>query len=132
MTFVSPASNYDIACCLGQCQTITWQCLKAQRDVSQTWSLRNGKGEAVIVAGLWQRDDGSHEAWFIANKEAAHHLKCLIRFIRLTLRAKSYPEIEVRIATRAGARIAQLCGFQLLMIRRGVEIWRYVGDFRRK
>ena len=131
MKVVSPASNYDIACCLGRCQAIVWQCLKVQRDVSETWALRADNGEAVIVAGLWHRQDGGVEAWFLAQEGASHHLKLIVRSIRLTLMAKAYPEIEVRIATRAGARIARLCGFSLHENAAGMEIWRY-GKFVRR
>ncbi|WP_096175306.1 hypothetical protein [Cohaesibacter sp. ES.047] len=130
MKIVSPASNYDIACCVGRCQSIVWQCLKAQRAMSDTWALRGDDGEAVIVAGLWLRGDGIAEAWFLARPAASHHLKLIVRAIRLTLQRAPYAEIEVRIATKAGARIARLCGFSLHDTFQGVEIWRYVRTIR--
>ncbi|PLW77885.1 hypothetical protein [Cohaesibacter celericrescens] len=132
MKIVSPASNYDIACCIGRCQSIVWLCLKAQRDVSETWALRDENGEAVIMAGLWPRQDGVVEAWFLARPEAQRHLKRIVRAIRLTLKRKAYAEIEVRIVTKAGARIARLCGFSLHDTFDGAEIWRHGRTIRKK
>ncbi len=121
---VTPASRYDVACCLGKCQSIVWQCLKLQLELSQTWALRDETGEAVIVAGLWPREDGKTEAWFLARPAAERYMKQIIRTIRLTLEGTAYPEIEVRIATKAGARIARLCRFSLGEKQEiGVETW---------
>ena len=104
---------------------IVWQCLKAQRAVSETWALSDDNGEAVIVAGLWLRSDDIAEAWFLARPEAAKYLRRIVRHIRLTLARSPYAEIEVRITTRAGAHIARLSGFTLAEITSGMEIWRY-------
>lgn len=125
MTPTKPASNYDIACCVGKCQPILWSALKAQRDASETWSLRDEQEEAFLVAGLWLREDGVLEAWFLVREDAAKHLPSIVKAIRLTIERSSYDRIECRIATNAGARIARLCGFQRFETINGVETWRW-------
>lgn len=120
-----PASRYDLATCMGPCEMMAWQCAKLQIEAGDSWSLRDDEGHTLAVAGLFPNADGSAEGWFMVHDQASKHIRLIIKHIRLTLLSSSYPHIQVFTTTKAGARIAALCGLEFLEIRSGMEVWHY-------
>lgn len=92
---------------------------KLARQVSQgaTVSIRDARGQLVIVAGLWPENDHA-EAWFAAGPAAARRLVPALRLLRrlMDFACREARVREVRTYTApdgvAGARIAAVLGFE--------------------
>lgn len=121
LTVSEPASLFDMADLGGAATRLHWAVVKEMWRGGETMSIRHGE-QLIGVFGLYPIDGGA-EAWFNVSPGAAPRMLDIVRLIRLTIISRRYPEIVVLCTSKAGSRIARLCGFHFVESVENGEIW---------
>ncbi len=127
LTVSEPASLFDMADLGGATTRLHWAVVREMWRGGETMAIRHGN-QLIGVFGLYPIDGGA-EAWFNVAPDAASHMLDIVRLIRLTIISRRYPEIVVLCTSKAGRRIARLCGFHFVETVENGEIWH--GEFAR-
>lgn len=127
LTVREPATLFDMAELGGAGTRIGWMIVKEMWQGGETFALLDGD-QLIGLFGLYPIEGGA-EAWFNVDRAAERHMGFIIRRIRLTLVSRGYPEIVVLCTSKAGSRIARLCGFNFVQTDENGEIWH--GEFAR-
>lgn len=121
LTVTEPATIFDMAELGGAATQMHWAVVKEMWAAGDTFALRDGD-RLIGLFGLYPIDGGA-EAWFNVRPEAGRHMREIVRRIRLTLVSRGYPEIMVLCTSKAGSRIARLCGLVFVQTVDNGEIW---------
>lgn len=110
----APATIVDLAELCGATSRLEWAVAREMHAGGDTWTLWHD-GALLGMFGIYPVDAARTlgECWFNILPQAAPHMLFLVRQIRLTLMAGSYPAYVTVVYTAAGARIASACGFSL-------------------
>ncbi|WP_313193087.1 hypothetical protein [Shinella zoogloeoides] len=121
LTSTIPATLFDMAELSGAGNRLQWAVAREMWRGGETMAIRDGD-QLVALIGLYPIEGGA-EAWFNVHPRASATMPELIRLMRLTLASREYPEIVVICTSKAGSRIARLCGFEFVQELELGEVW---------
>lgn len=121
LTSTIPATLFDMAELSGAGNRLQWAVAREMWRGGETMAIREGD-QLIALIGLYPIEGGA-EAWFNVHPRAGAFMPELIRLMRLTLASCEYPEIVVVCTSKAGRRIARLCGFEFVREHELGEVW---------
>jgi hypothetical protein len=124
----SPATIFDMAELGLASSRLQWAVVKEMHATGRTWAARapsteTGGGRLILLCGLYPIDADTAEAWFNAAREAAPHMRAILRQVKLTIRECGYRDIVTVCRSDAGKRIASAAGFSFHAPTGLGEVW---------